>query len=109
MDKGIGPNKTREDHKQLSDQLYYAYAEGKIVQGTAMVSGEKALTSTDKLYLKFMDRFEKEFINQRFNENREIEETLNIGWNLLSILPEAELTRIDPSIIEKFHPTHKGI
>ena len=109
MDKGIGPNKTREDHKQLSDQLYYAYAEGKIVQGTAMVSGEKALTGTDKLYLKFMDRFEKEFINQGFNENRDIEETLNIGWNLLSILPEAELTRIDPSIIEKFHPTHKGI
>ena len=109
MDKGIGPNKTREDHKQLSDQLYYAYAEGKIVQGTAMVSGEKALTSTDKLYLKFMDRFEKEFINQGFNENRDIEETLNIGWNLLSILPEAELTRIDPSIIDKFHPTHKGI
>ena len=109
MDKGIGPNKTREDHKQLSDQLYYAYAEGKIVQGTALVSGEKALTSTDKLYLKFMDRFEKEFINQGFNENRDIEETLNIGWNLLSILPEAELTRIEPSIIEKFHPTHKGI
>jgi len=109
MDKGIGSNKTREDHKQLSDQLYYAYAEGKIVQGTAMVSGEKALTSTDKLYLKFMDRFEKEFINQRFNENRDIEETLNIGWNLLSILPEAELTRIDPSIIEKFHATHKGL
>jgi len=109
MDKGIGPNKTREDHKQLSDQLYYAYAEGKIVQGTALVSGEKALTSTDKLYLKFMDRFEKEFINQGFNENRDIEETLNIGWHLLSILPEAELTRIEPSIIEKFHPTHKGI
>jgi V/A-type H+-transporting ATPase subunit B len=109
MDKGIGPNKTREDHKQLSDQLYYAYAEGKIVQGTAMVSGEKALTSTDKLYLKFMERFEKEFINQSFTENRDIEETLNIGWNLLSILPEAELTRIDPSIIEKFHPNHKGV
>ena len=109
MDKGIGPNKTREDHKQLSDQLYYAYAEGKIVQGTAMVSGEKALTSTDKLYLKFMDRFEKEFINQRYTENRDIEETLNIGWNLLSILPETELTRIDPLIIEKFHPSHKGV
>jgi len=109
MDKGIGLNKTREDHKQLSDQLYYAYAEGKIVQGTAMVSGEKALTNTDKLYLKFMERFEKEFINQGFTENRDIEETLNIGWNLLSILPEAELTRIDPSIIEKFHPKHKGV
>jgi V/A-type H+-transporting ATPase subunit B len=104
MDKGIGPNKTREDHKQLSDQLYYAYAEGKIVQGTALVSGEKALTSTDKLYLKFMERFEREFISQDFNENRDIEDTLNIGWNLLSILPESELTRIEPSIIKKYHP-----
>ena len=107
MDKGIGVNKTREDHKQLSDQLYYACAEGKIVQGTAMVSGEKALTSTDKLYIKFMERFEKEFISQGFDENRDIEETLNLGWNLLSILPETELTRIDPEIIRKYHPTHK--
>ena len=107
MDKGIGQSKTREDHKQLSDQLYYAYAEGKIVQGTAMVSGEKALTSTDKLYLKFMERFEKEFISQGFDENRDIEETLNIGWRLLSILPEAELARIDPAIIKKYHPHYR--
>jgi len=106
MDKGIGSGKTREDHKQLSDQLYYAYAEGKIVQGTAMVSGEKALTSTDKLYLEFMERFEKIFISQGFNENRDIEETLNIGWSLLSILPEAELARIDPAIIKKYHPNY---
>ena len=104
MDKGIGANKTREDHKQLSDQLYYAVAEGKIVQGTALVSGEKALTDTDKLYLKFMERFEKEFISQGFNENRDIEETLNIGWSLLSVLPETELTRIDPAIIQKYRP-----
>jgi V/A-type H+-transporting ATPase subunit B len=109
MDKGIGLNKTREDHKQLSDQLYYAYAEGKTVQGTAMVSGEKALTSTDKLYLKFVDRFEKEFINQDYYENRDIESTLNIGWNLLSILPESELARIDPEILKKFHPNYKKI
>jgi V/A-type H+-transporting ATPase subunit B len=109
MDKGIGPSKTREDHKQLSDQLYYAYAEGKIVQGTAMVSGEKALTSTDKLYLKFMERFEKEFISQGFDENRDIEETLNIGWSLLSILPEVELTRIDPAIIRKHYPHYKKL
>ena len=102
MDKGIGPNKTREDHKQLSDQLYYAYAEGKIVQGTALVSGEKALTITDKLYLKFLERFEREFISQNFNENRDIEDTLKIGWNLLSILPETELTRIEPEIIKKY-------
>jgi V/A-type H+-transporting ATPase subunit B len=107
MDKGIGLNKTREDHKQLSDQLYYAYAEGKTVQGTAMVSGEKALTSTDKLYLKFVDRFEREFINQGYYENRDIETTLNIGWNLLSILPESELARIDPEILKKFHPNYK--
>jgi len=107
MDKGIGLNKTREDHKQLSDQLYYAYAEGKIIQGTAMVSGEKALTSTDKLYLKFMDQFEKKFINQGYYENRDIETTLNIGWDLLSILPESELARIDPEILEKFHPKYQ--
>jgi V/A-type H+-transporting ATPase subunit B len=109
MDKGIGPNKTRGDHKQLSDQLYYAYAEGKIVQGTAMVSGEKALTNTDKLYLKFMERFEKEFISQSFDENRDIEETLNIGWSLLSILPETELTRIDPAIIKEYHPHYRQL
>lgn len=107
MDKGIGVNKTREDHKFLSDQLYYAYAEGKTVQGTAMVSGEKALTSTDKLYLEFVGRFEKEFINQGYYENRDIETTLNIGWDLLSILPESELTRIDPEIIKKFHPKYR--
>lgn len=107
MDKGIGLNKTREDHKFLSDQLYYAYAEGKTVQGTAMVSGEKALTSTDKLYLEFISRFEKEFINQGYYENRDIETTLNIGWELLSILPESELTRIDPEIIRKFHPRYR--
>ncbi|MCK5628476.1 V-type ATP synthase subunit B [Candidatus Bathyarchaeota archaeon] len=104
MDKGIGVNKTREDQKQLSDQLYYGYAEGKIVQGTAMVSGEKALTTTDKLYLRFMDRFEKEFIAQGFDENRSIEETLDIGWKLLSLLPETELTRIDPILIKKYRP-----
>ncbi|MCK5721319.1 MAG: V-type ATP synthase subunit B, partial [Gammaproteobacteria bacterium] len=107
MDKGIGLNKTREDHKQLSDQLYYAYAEAKTIQGTAMVSGEKALTSTDKLYLKFIERFEKEFINQGYYENRDIETTLNIGWDLLSILPESELARIDPEILKKFHPNYR--
>ena len=84
-----------------------ANAEGKTVQGTAMVSGEKALTNMDKLYLKFMERFEKEFINQGYYENRDIETTLNIGWNLLSILPESELARIDPGILKNFHPNYK--
>ncbi len=108
MDKGIGSKKTREDHKQLSDQLYYAYAEGKVTRETALVSGEAALTSVDKLYLQFTDRFEKEFIGQGLNENREISETLNLGWELLSIFPESELARIDPGIIRKFHTKYKG-
>ena len=107
MDKGIGPEKTREDHKQLSDQLYYAYAQGKVLRETALVSGEAALTSVDKLYLKFADRFEKEFIGQGVDENRQIEKTLDIGWELLSMLPESEYARIDPDIIKKFHPKYR--
>lgn len=104
MDKGIGLGKTREDHKQLSDQLYYAYAEGKLLRETALVSGEAALTSVDKLYLQFIDRYEKEYINQRVDEDRDIEKTLDLGWELLSVLPESELTRIDPDVIKKYHP-----
>jgi V/A-type H+-transporting ATPase subunit B len=106
MDKGIGPGKTREDHKQLSDQLYYAYAEGKVLRKTAMVSGEAALTSVDRLYLQFADRFEREFISQGMDEDRDIETTLDLGWELLSILPESEFARIDPGIIKKYHPKH---
>ncbi len=104
MDKGIGSNRTREDHKQLSDQLYYAYSEGKVLRETALISGEAALMGVDKLYIQFADRFEKEFISQSLDENRDIETTLDIGWKLLSILPVTELARIDPSIIKKFHP-----
>jgi len=107
MDKGIGVGKTREDHKQLSDQLYYAYAEGKVIRETAMVSGEAALTEVEKLYLEFADRFEKEFISQGSTENRDIERTLDVGWELLSILPVSEFSRIDPTIIEKYHPKHR--
>ena len=107
MDKGIGSGKTREDHKQLSDQLYYAYAEGKVIRETALVSGEAALTAVEKLYLQFADRFEKEFISQGTDENRDIDETLDIGWELLSALPESEFSRIDPAIIEKYHPKHR--
>ena len=107
MDKGIGPDKTREDHKQLSDQLYYAYSEGKVIRETALVSGEAALTSVDKLYLQFADRFEREFISQETDEDRDIEKTLDLGWELLSILPESEFARIDPSIIKRFHPKYR--
>jgi V/A-type H+-transporting ATPase subunit B len=104
MDKGIGVDKTRQDHKQLSDQLYYAYAEGRVLRETALISGEAALTSTDQLYIQFADKFEREFIGQSIDENRDIEKTLEIGWNLLSLLPESELVRIDPDIITKFRP-----
>jgi len=107
MDKGIGSGKTREDHKQLSDQLYYAYAEGKVIRETALVSGEAALTDVEKLYLRFADRFEREFISQGTEENRDVEKTLDIGWELLSELPETEFSRIDPAIIEKYHPKHR--
>ena len=107
MDKGIGVGKTREDHKQLSDQLYYAYAEGKVIRETALVSGEAALTEVEKLYLQFADRFEREFISQGTDENRDVEKTLDVGWELLSALPETEFSRIDPAIIEKYHPKHR--
>ena len=107
MDKGIGSGKTREDHKQLSDQLYYAYSEGKLLRETALVSGEAALTSVDKLYLQFIDRYEGEFISQNPNQDRDIEKTLDLGWELLSVLPESEFTRIDPDIIKKYHPQYR--
>ncbi len=104
MEKGIGEGKTREDHKQLSDQLYYAYAEGKIFRETALVSGEAALTTVDKLYIQFADGFENTFISQGIDEDRDIEQTLDLGWELLAILPESEYARIDPDIIRRFHP-----
>ena len=107
MDKGIGVGKTRADHKQLSDQLYYAYAEGKIIRETALVSGEAALTEVEKLYLQFADQFEREFVTQGSGEDRDIEKTLDVGWELLSALPETEFSRIDPAIIEKYHPKHR--
>ena len=107
MDKGIGKGKTREDHKQLSDQLYYAYAEGKVIRETALVSGEAALTDVEKLYLHFADRFEREFITQGPEENKDIESTLDVGWELLSELPESEFSRIDPSLIAKYNPKHR--
>jgi V/A-type H+/Na+-transporting ATPase subunit B len=107
MDKGIGSGKTREDHKQLSDQLYYAYSEGKKARETAMVSGEAALSEVDKIYLNFADEFEAHFIGQEAEEARSIEKSLDIGWNLLSMFPERELTRIDPSIIKKYHPNYR--
>ncbi|HDN83766.1 MAG TPA: V-type ATP synthase subunit B [Candidatus Altiarchaeales archaeon] len=107
MSQGIGPGRTREDHAGVSNQLYAAYAEGRDLRDLVAVVGEEALTERDQKFLEFAERFEAEFINQGTDENRSIEETLEIGWDLLSILPERELKRIDPKYIEKYHPKYR--
>ncbi|RLE88772.1 MAG: V-type ATP synthase subunit B, partial [Thermoprotei archaeon] len=107
MKEGIGKGRTREDHREVSDCLYYAYSEGKRVRDLVAVIGEAALTDLDRLYLKFADRFEREFVNQGVYEERSFEETLDKGWELLSMLPESELKRADPETIKKYHPKYR--
>ncbi len=104
-DKGIGEGKTREDHADLMNQLFAIYAQGKEVLELASILGDSALTDVDKLYGKFTERFEEVYLNQSFYENRSIEETLDIGWELLSILPKTELKRIRDVFIDKYYPT----
>lgn len=101
-DKGIGKGKTREDHADTMNQLFAAYARGKDAKELAGILGEAALTDIDLKYARFAEEFEKRYINQGFEENRSIEETLNIGWELLSILPKSELKRIKSEYIEKY-------
>lgn len=108
MNQGIGKDRTREDHKDVSNQLYSAYAEGRDLRDLVAVVGEEALSERDKKYLEFAERFEAEFTAQRQAQEREIEETLTNGWDLLSVLPERELKRVDPKYIEKYHPENKG-
>jgi V/A-type H+-transporting ATPase subunit B len=102
MKDGIGKGRTREDHSDVSNQLYAAYAEGRDLRSLVAVVGEEALTDRDRRYLTFADRFEREFVNQGWEEDRSIETTLNLGWELLSMLPESELKRVDPRFIEKY-------
>ena len=102
MNLGIGPTRTREDHKQLSDQLYAAYAEGKDLRGLVAIVGEEALSERDKKFLKFAAEFEDKFVRQRKDEDRSIQETLDLGWKLLGLLPENELTRISPELKKKY-------
>jgi V/A-type H+-transporting ATPase subunit B len=101
-DKGIGPDKTREDHANLMNQLYAAYARGKTAKELAVVLGESALTPTDLKFVKYADRFEDEFIRQGDDENRSIEDSLALGWKLLGVLPRNELKRIKDAFIEKY-------
>lgn len=101
-DKGIGDGKTREDHADTMNQLFSAYARGKECKELAAILGDTALSAVDKLYAKFAEEFEDVYVSQGFNENRSIEETLDIGWRLLKILPKAELKRIKTQYIEKY-------
>jgi len=108
MRKGIGKGKTREDHGDVADQLYGAYARGRQARDLARIVGEVGLSEEEKLYLKFSDEFETGFIRQGEYENRTIEQSLDIAWNLLGILPEDALTRIHEEYIQKHHPKRRG-
>ena len=103
MNEGIGEGKTRADHLGVSDQCYSAYAEGRDVRSLVAVVGEEALSERDRLNLKFADVFEGQFVAQESGENRTIEQTLNLGWDLLSGLPEGELKRIDEKYVKQFY------
>jgi len=103
MHNGIGEGKTREDHWQVSDQLYASYSTARDVRSLAMIVGEDSLSANDRKYLRFADAFEREFVNQDVNENRSIEETLDRAWDVLSMLPEEELMKTSEEYLKKLH------
>ena len=103
-DKGVGAGKTREDHAPTMNQLFAAYASGKEAKELMTILGEAALSPTDLLYAKFADEFEKRYVSQGFDENRSIAETLDLGWELLRMLPRSELKRIKPEMLDKYLP-----
>jgi len=105
MNQGIGKGRTREDHRSLADQLYSTYAQGKDARALTAIVGEEALSDTDRKFLKIANEFEKTFVNQGLNENRDIEKTLDLGWELISDLSESELTRVKPEFIAKYART----
>ena len=101
-DKGIGAGKTREDHADTMNQLFAAYARGKEAKELSAILGDAALTPTDRLYAKFAEAFEKEYVSQGFTVSRTIDETLDTGWKLLKILPRSELKRIKDVYLDKY-------
>ncbi|MHC1576101.1 MAG: V-type ATP synthase subunit B, partial [Methanosarcinaceae archaeon] len=107
MNSGIGEGKTREDHKAVSDQMYAGYAEGRDLRGLVAIVGKESLSERDRHILEFADLFEDRFVRQGKDENRTIEDTLRISWEILSDLPESQLTRIDNKYIDKYHPAHQ--
>ncbi len=108
MKEGIGPGKTRDDHRQVFMQLYAAYAEGQRLRELALIVGSEALTEKDKRYLAFADEFERKLINQGEYERRTVEESLDIAWDLLAMLPEEELKLISDEFIHKYHPKYRN-
>ena len=108
MNLGIGKGHTREDHKKVSDQMYAGYAEGNDLRGLVAIVGKDALSERDRLLLEFADLFENRFVRQGYDEDRTIEDTLNLGWDLLSSLPVEQLTRIDRDLINKYHPKFRA-
>ncbi|MCD6413998.1 MAG: V-type ATP synthase subunit B [Candidatus Diapherotrites archaeon] len=103
MNKGIGKGKTREDHSDVSNQIYAAYAHGNEVRDLMAVVGKESLSELDNMYLKFADAFEEKLVKQGFEEDRSIEDSLEIGWSLLKILPAKELKRVHEEYIKKYH------
>lgn len=108
MQGGIGEGRTREDHADVNNQLYSAYAQGIKIKNLVAVIGEEGLSDADRQYLTFTERFENEFINQGQYEDRSFHTTLDIAWDLLSVLPESELKRIDTRFIARYHPLHRS-
>jgi len=107
MTLGIGPGKTREAHKAVSDQCYSAYAEGKDLRGLVAIVGKDALSERDRMFLDFADAFEDKFVRQGREEDRSIEQTLDLSWELLAALPINALNKIDNKYIDKYHPSKK--
>ena len=108
-DKGIGVGKTREDHADTMNQLFSAYARGKEAKELSTILGEAALTEIDKKYAHFADEFEKKYVSQGFNTNRSINDTLDIGWELLRLLPRNELKRIKDKFLDKYYDKSEGL
>ncbi|QYZ79612.1 ATP synthase subunit B [Methanofollis formosanus] len=107
MNLGIGEGHTRDDHKKVSDQLYAGYAEGKDLRGLVAIVGKDALSERDRGFLEFADLFEDQFVRQGIDEDRSIERTLDVGWELLATLPVEQLVRIDRDLIKKYHPLYR--
>jgi V/A-type H+-transporting ATPase subunit B len=103
MKDGIGEGYTRKDHSELANQVFSAYSHVQDVKSLAQVIGEEELSEVDKHYLEFGRRFEESFVRQRIDENRDIIATLDLGWELLSILPKEELDRVSPETLDKYY------